>query len=112
MTNTIQRRRFLVRLWQAGGALVAGAGAWTTWDLLRPLPTTGFGGVVRSILPASVPETEPVEIPAARAYLTRLDGEIIALSEKCTHLGCRVPVLRVVGPVRVPVPRVGVQPGR
>ena len=28
---------------------------------------------------------------AARSYLTRIDGEIVAIFEKCTHLGCRVP---------------------
>ncbi len=78
-------------MWTAGAGLVAAAGAWTSWDLLWPLPTAGFGGRVRSITPDAVPETGVVEIPAARAYLTRIDGEIVALSEKCTHLGCRVP---------------------
>ena len=102
MTETMHRRHFLSRLWQTGGALVAAAGAWTTWDLLRPLPTTGFGGVVRSILPTSVPEAAPVEVPAARAYLTRLDGEIVALSEKCTHLGCRVPFCESSGQFECP----------
>lgn len=85
------RRKFLASTWAFGGALLAAAGAWTTWDLFRPLPTTGFGGKVRTILPGAVPEVGIVEVPAARAYLTRLDGEIVALSEKCTHLGCRVP---------------------
>ena len=32
-----------------------------------------------------------VEVAAARSYLTEVNGEIVALSEKCTHLGCRVP---------------------
>lgn len=91
LEETATRRQSLVKMWQFGGGLLAAAGAWTTWDLFRPLPTTGFGGKVRSLLPSAVPETGVVEVPAARAYLTRLDGEIVALSEKCTHLGCRVP---------------------
>lgn len=91
MSELLRRRQFLTRLWQAGGALVAAAGAWTTWDLLKPLPTSGFGGLVRSILPDQVPEDDVVEVPAARAYLTRVNGEVTAISEKCTHLGCRVP---------------------
>ncbi len=85
------RRQFLSRLWAAGGALVAAAATWTTWDLLKPLPTTGFGGVVRSLKPEAVPDEGVIEVPAARSYLTKIDGEILALSEKCTHLGCRVP---------------------
>lgn len=85
------RRQFLGRLWKAGGGLIAAAGAWTSWDLLRPLATSGFGGRVRSMVPDSVPEGEVVEVPAARAYLTRVEGEILALSQRCTHLGCRVP---------------------
>ena len=102
MSETQQRRQFLVRLWQAGGALVAAAGAWTSWDLLQPLPTAGFGGRVRSVPPDSVPEAGVVEVSAARSYLTRIDGEIVALSEKCTHLGCRVPFCESSGQFECP----------
>ena len=49
MADEIDRRTLLGRMWAAGGALVAAAGAWTSWDLLQPLPTTGFGGRVRTI---------------------------------------------------------------
>ena len=91
MKQTFLRRDFLTGLWAAGGALIAGAGAWTTWDLLQPLPTTGFGGEVRTIPPEAVPENAVIEVPAARAFLTKIDDEIVAFSEKCTHLGCRVP---------------------
>ena len=44
MSEYIDRRRFLTRLWQAGTGLLAGVAAWTTWDVMRPLATTGFGG--------------------------------------------------------------------
>lgn len=91
MSDIIKRRQFLTRLWVGGGSLVALAGTWTSWDLLRPGATTGFGGKVRAVTPATVPEVGIIEVPAARAYLTRIEGEIVALSEKCTHLGCRVP---------------------
>ena len=67
------------------------AGLWTTWDLLRPGETTGFGGKVRTVAPDAVGDTGVVEIPAAKSYLARIDGEVRALSQKCTHLGCRVP---------------------
>ena len=89
--KNMDRRTMLGRLWATGGALIAAAGGWTTWDLLQPLPTTGFGGRVRAVAADAVPEGAVIEVPAARAFLTNIDGELIALSEKCTHLGCRVP---------------------
>ncbi|MCP4225964.1 MAG: ubiquinol-cytochrome c reductase iron-sulfur subunit [Actinomycetia bacterium] len=91
MSNILGRRQFVARVWKAGGVLVAAAGSLTMWDLLQPLPTTGFGGKVRSLLPDSITESAIVEVPAARSYLTRVDDEIVALSRKCTHLGCVVP---------------------
>jgi cytochrome b6-f complex iron-sulfur subunit len=87
----LERRRFLTRMWQAGLGLVAAAGAWTSWDLLRPGEAKGFGGQVRTVPAEAVPDGVVIEVSAARSYLTRLDGEIIALSQKCTHLGCKVP---------------------
>ena len=102
-TSILERRTFLNRLWQGCAALLAAAGAWTTWDLIKPLPSTGFGGRVRAVTPDGVPETGVVEIRAARAYLTRdADGEIVALSEKCTHLGCRVPFCQSSGQFECP----------
>ncbi len=90
MSDFLDRRRFLARLWQAGGGLLAGVAAWTTWDVMRPLASTGFGGLVRSVKPEVVTGETVVEVAAARSYLTDVNGETVALSEKCTHLGCRV----------------------
>ena len=89
--DKLDRRTLLGRMWGAGASLIAAAGAWTTWDLLRPLPATGFGGRVRAVPRAAVPEGAVIEVPAARAFLTVVNDEVVALSEKCTHLGCRVP---------------------
>ncbi|HLF59604.1 MAG TPA: ubiquinol-cytochrome c reductase iron-sulfur subunit [Acidimicrobiia bacterium] len=91
MSDLMRRREFLSRSWKWCLSLLAIAGAWTTWDVLQPLPASGFGGKVRTVPPEAVPETGVVEVPAARAYLVRINGEIRALSQKCTHLGCRVP---------------------
>ena len=91
MTNRMSRRQVLVRAWQAGATLVAGAGVWTTWDLLKPARNSGLGGLVRTVAPETVGETGAVEVLAAKAFLVRVDNEIVALSESCTHLGCRVP---------------------
>jgi Rieske Fe-S protein len=91
MSEIIKRREFLANAWRIGASLVGVAGVWTSWDLLQPLPTSGFGGLVRAVPIDAVPENGVVEVPAARAYLVRLRGEVVAISEKCTHLGCRVP---------------------
>ena len=76
-SEEIERRQFLVRLWQGGAGLIAAAAAWTSWDLLQPLATSGFGGLVRTIVPEAVPEAGGVEVPAARSYLTRINGEVV-----------------------------------
>ncbi len=91
MTKLLNRRAVLGRAWKAGLVLISAAGIWTTWDLLQPLTQAGFGGKVRTVPPEAVPAAGAVEIAAAKAFLVRIDGEIVALSEKCTHLGCRVP---------------------
>lgn len=85
------RRQFLNRLWMAGASLVGAAGAWTSWDFLRPGEAKGFGGRIRTVPPEAVGDSSVVVVPAARAYLVRINGEVRALSQKCTHLGCRVP---------------------
>ena len=91
MSDIIKRREFLANGWKVGLGLVGVAGAWTSWDLLQPIRGTGFGGKVRAVPADAIPETGVVEVPAARAYLVRIKGEIVAISEKCTHLGCKVP---------------------
>lgn len=91
MSDIIRRRDFLSNAWKTGIGLTVVAGGWTSWDLLQPIRGTGFGGLVRAVPASAVPETGVVEVPAARAYLVRIQGAIVAISEKCTHLGCRVP---------------------
>lgn len=85
------RRAFLSRMWKVGATLMSVAGVWTTWDILRPAPSASQSGPVRTIPAAAVPGTGVIEIAAARAYLTKAGDEVVALSWKCPHLGCRVP---------------------
>ena len=87
----IHRRKLLTRIWQGGALLMGGAAAWTSWDLLQAPEAKGFGGLVRSVSPEAIPDVDVVEVAVARSYLANIDGDIIALSQKCTHLGCKVP---------------------
>jgi len=91
MSDALDRRAFLAQGWKAGAVLLAAAGAWTTWDLLKPKLGAGFAAKVKTVAPDAVPANTVLEIPEARAYLTKINDEVVAISEKCTHLGCRVP---------------------
>lgn len=90
------RRRFLTWLW---GLLGLAAFAETTWlvvSFLRPNEKQGHAsrettrmvaGPVDSFQPGTV-----TAFPRGRFYLARLtDGGFLALSRRCTHLGCTVP---------------------
>jgi len=85
----MDRRTFLKRAWQVGLGFFAAAAAWTSLDILRSFPASGLGGVIKT-----VPETEVTEIPVyvreAQTYLTKIDGELVGLWQRCPHLGCRV----------------------
>ena len=89
--SEMTRRSFLSIGWKVGFGLLAAAGVVTTWDLLKPTLAAGFDAIVKTIKPDAVPPTGVVEVRDARGYLVNVDGEILAFSEVCTHLGCRVP---------------------
>ena len=89
--SDIDRRGFLSRAWKTSLAAIAGAGAWTTWDALKPRLPAGFGSKIKTVSPDAVPDNTVIEVPQARAYLTKVNGEVVAFSEVCSHLGCRVP---------------------
>lgn len=91
MDTPVGRRAFLRRAWKWGFGLLGLAGAWTTWDIFKPGNAEGFGGVVRVGERAAVPATGVTEITAIRGYVAEIEGEVVALSWKCPHLGCKVP---------------------
>ena len=90
MSNGIDRRSFLDRGWKAGVVMIGAAGMWTSWDVLRALPGSGLGGVIGTVPATDVPDDSAVFIRSAQTYLTKIDDEVVALWQKCPHLGCRV----------------------
>lgn len=90
MSEDMDRREFLARSWKAGIVVIGAAGAWTSLDLLRPLPSSGLGGVIPTLPATDIPANTTVYVRSAQTYLTNVDGEIVALYQKCPHLGCRV----------------------
>ncbi len=90
MSEDIERRTFLSRLWKWGIGILVGVAAWTSWDFLQPAAGQA-GGPVATVTPDAVPSDTVVEFPSMRGYLTESEGEIVPLWWKCPHLGCKVP---------------------
>jgi cytochrome b6-f complex iron-sulfur subunit len=89
-----ERRTFLGRLWKGLGALALLELAAVAAAYLAPRKEGGGKGAAL-VVAGPVAEFTPASVrpfPAARFYLVRLaDGGFLALSSKCTHLGCTVP---------------------
>jgi nitrite reductase/ring-hydroxylating ferredoxin subunit len=85
------RRALLRRAWQGGALLLAGAGAWTTVEALRPIPDPTAGAVLDVGAADAFAEGSATFVRAARAWVVRAHGELLALAQRCPHLGCRVP---------------------
>lgn len=101
MTNLIKRREFLSKAWKWLLAAVGLAGAWTTWDVLQP-SASAQAGPVRTVPPEQVPDVGVLEVPEMRGYLTKVDGDVVALWWKCPHLGCKVPWCETSGQFECP----------
>ena len=90
------RRSLLNGLWLALSGLALAEIAWLVGSFLKPLQSTDS-----SVQPADIIDAGPVDrfapnsvtaFPPGRFYLACLDdGGFMALSRRCTHLGCTVP---------------------
>ncbi|HEV3365263.1 MAG TPA: Rieske 2Fe-2S domain-containing protein [Acidimicrobiia bacterium] len=112
----VNRRQFFNRSIVAAQSLVLGSFSVATIAFLWPSLTGGFGGKVRAgnkrdILAEIAEKKQPFYVPEARAYvnpypeaalprarqvysdsvLPGLEAGLIAIFQKCVHLGCRVP---------------------
>lgn len=65
--------------------------AWTSWELLRPFTSTAAAGKLRVGTAGDYQPGSPTYIRAGRLWIANADGHLFALSQKCPHLGCRVP---------------------
>ena len=89
--ESTSRRDLLRTGWKFGGALLIGAAVYTGYEALRPL-TTGAGGV--KIVVGDVgnfAQNTSTYFSVGRFYVVNASNHLFALSQKCPHLGCRVP---------------------
>jgi cytochrome b6-f complex iron-sulfur subunit len=89
-----ERRAFVGRLWKGLGILAGLELAAVAVAFLAPRKDTAGRGA-GLVVAGPVAEFTPASVrpfPAGKFYLVRLaDGGFLALSSKCTHLGCTVP---------------------
>ena len=86
------RRKLLLTGWKYGGALLALAAGWTTYEALRPLAASGGGGRIRLARPQRFVAGTATYVHEGRLYVVNIDDTyFFALSQRCPHLGCRVP---------------------
>ena len=89
------RRSFLGRIWLWLGGLAILEGAWIATAILRPRKPAETADREEIIVAGSVDRFEVGTVtafPVGKFYLSRTeDGGFLALSRRCTHLGCTVP---------------------
>jgi len=91
--NKITRRNFLAWAWSALLVGLFGQGLTALFYFFKPRVESGaFGGeVIAGNLEEFAPGTVSY-VQKGRVYISRLeDGGVLALWQKCTHLGCTVP---------------------
>jgi cytochrome b6-f complex iron-sulfur subunit len=86
------------------GSLAALAGGWlgALLKFLRPPQAQGFGGQVYAGRLEEFPPGSVSRIMAGRFYLTHTEDGLLAVYQKCTHLGCSVPWAEAEGQFHCP----------
>lgn len=87
----VDRRKVLSWGWKVLAAGLVVEAGWTTYDVLTPRPAGAFGGIVDAGPVGEFPEGTVRYFLGGRFYVTSSEGSLLALYQKCPHLGCRVP---------------------
>jgi len=100
--NTMSRRRFLGIAWGGSLALVFGQAAVALLKFIKPVSAGGFGGEIYAGKVEEFAIDSINRILAGRFYISRREDGILALWQKCTHLGCAVPWVEEEGQFHCP----------
>lgn len=85
------RRQVLRTGWKIGGALLVGAAGYTAYEALNPLSTGAAGGKIEVGAPSSFQNGTATYFAEGRFYVVNASDQYFALSQKCPHLGCKIP---------------------
>jgi cytochrome b6-f complex iron-sulfur subunit len=88
---SLTRGQFLSLAWVGTVALVVGEAIFALAKYIQPVSTGGFGGEVLAGKVNEFPLETVTYILSGRFYLVHNVDGLIALWQKCTHLGCAVP---------------------
>jgi cytochrome b6-f complex iron-sulfur subunit len=98
----VTRRSFLGLSFFGCLALLFAQGLAALYKLLKPVPTGGFGGSVFAGRVAEFAIGSVNRVLAGRFYLVRTEDGLLALWQRCTHLGCSVPWVEEEGQFHCP----------
>ncbi|HZD00977.1 MAG TPA: ubiquinol-cytochrome c reductase iron-sulfur subunit [Actinomycetes bacterium] len=98
----LNRRDLLRRGWKLGGTLLGVSLGWTAYEALRPLAGVAGGGRITLGSPANFQPESATYFNEGRLWLVNASGHFLALSQRCPHLGCRVPFCETSGRFECP----------
>jgi len=90
-TSKLSRRQFLGIAWGGSFALFFAQTAVAFLKFIKPGSAGGFGGRVYAGKIEEFAIASINRILAGRFYISRTEDGVIAMWQKCTHLGCAVP---------------------
>jgi cytochrome b6-f complex iron-sulfur subunit len=88
---SLTRGQFLSIAWVGAVALVVGEAIFALAKYIQPVSTGGFGG---EVFAGNVDDFEVGSVTyilSGRFYIVRNSDGLLAVWQKCTHLGCAVP---------------------
>ena len=100
--KSISRSQFLGIAWGGSAALVVAQMSVALLKFIEPVSSGGFGGVIYAGKIEEFAINSINRILAGRFYVSRTENGIIALWQKCTHLGCSVPWVEEEGQFHCP----------
>jgi len=99
---SIDRRKFLGLAWTGSLTLLFGQAAVAALNYIQPVSKGGFGGAVYAGKVEEFLVNSVNRIMAGRFFISRTEDGLIALWQKCTHLGCAVPWVESEGQFHCP----------